>query len=1072
MKKVSNRRYLARKIVDYVLLVLLVIFLLFLWQLYRGPISVPFLKPYIVAALNPDADEAEVSVDSVNIELVRSVRPIKIIANNVLYKRNDDSVRFSTPRTSVSFSIKALMRGIIAPASLEMENPSVYIFTSYGLKEHDKASEITEKKLDYYVTQFEDFLERFSSDDNTYPESYINSIAISGGEVEFHEVDLGRKWVLSDLNYNFNRGLSDMSTDISALLNLDDTIVSVGVDIGYRAMDNKLVFQAYFGDLIPSEIINNYVDEKTRSQLYQINVPVSGRITAAVDFNEFIVNRDDLLLAVEHAVKDIGFQFEGGQGSIVFAADDQESKYDISSFVLDGHISGGLNNLEIKNADFNLGEQKVKLGFSATGLESFLLKSSQKDLKLKLTADIASLKLNDLYIYWPRYIVPDAWEWCKDGIFGGDAKNAHFEFDFGYDAKSKTFGFQDIRGSAYIEDSNLRYIETMPMVTNVYGTFSVNATSINIALDKAKSDGILLDSGQVRIYDLDKYNNYISIKLVAGSSISDALKLIDHPPLKFTSELGLKPDLLQGRAETELALDFELKNDLGYDDIKVGVKSKLYDVKIDDVVEQKSITAAELILEVDNDGLKVDGEAAWDDIPVQVAWNERFHPNKDNASSYSLKFRIDEEVGKKLGISSGVLGKPYIDGYADVEAVAKPVSGGYDIDVKANLKNAVLDYGFLGFVKPLGQNGELKTALNIRDKKLQSIPSFSMVKADFTLEGQASFDKKDRVSLIDINRIRGPKTRANAKIRFAYEPEQKIIIDVSGNSYDLSEFFERRTSSESKTKTSSDGNWEDSPNVDINIAVNTLWSNPDVAVTNFAGTAKVVKGIGIYEVHLIGNYDYNKEMTLKVDYVPKPKNEFYLTIDSNAAGNTLRFLRIYKDMHRGNLHIEAKRDADKMFIGHAKIRDFSLHNTPVLAKLLTVASFTGMVDLLTGEGMTFSHFDAPFKYKNQILYVNKARAYGNVLGITLGGAFNMGNDALSLEGMIAPAYGLNTMIGKIPLVGNLLAGKDGTVFAANYSITGTSEEPDVSLNPLSALSPNSLKEVVASVFGKEEDDEF
>ena len=306
------------------------------------------------------------------------------------------------------------------------------------------------------------------------------------------------------------------------------------------------------------------------------------------------------------------------------------------------------------------------------------------------------------------------------------------------------------------------------------------------------------------------------------------------------------------------------------------------------------------------------------------------------------------------------------------------------------------------------------------------------------------------------------------------KPKNKIVINISGNSYDLSDFFERKNSSQDKkseTDTDSDS-WEKLPNMDINIAVNTLWSNPDVAVTNFAGTAGIVNGVGISEVHLIGNYDYNKEMTLKVDYVPKPNKEFYLTIDSNAAGNTLRFLRIYKDMHGGNLHIEAKRGSDKMLIGHAKIRDFSIHNTPVLAKLLTVASFTGMVDLLTGEGMTFSHFDAPFKYKNSILYVNKARAYGNVLGISFGGAYNMSNDAISIEGMIAPAYGLNTMIGKIPLVGNLLAGKDGTVFAANYSISGTTDNADVRLNPLSALSPNSLKEAVASVFGKDEDDGF
>ena len=74
--------------------------------------------------------------------------------------------------------------------------------------------------------------------------------------------------------------------------------------------------------------------------------------------------------------------------------------------------------------------------------------------------------------------------------------------------------------------------------------------------------------------------------------------------------------------------------------------------------------------------------------------------------------------------------------------------------------------------------------------------------------------------------------------------------------------------------------------------------------------------------------------------------------------------------------------------------------------------------------------------------------------------------------MIAPAYGLNTLIGRIPLVGNLLAGRDGTVFAANYAITGTVEKPDISLNPLSVLSPNSLKDAVAKVFGDEDDGFF
>lgn len=116
MKKVSNKLYKARKIMDYTGVVFLVLLLLFIWQLYRGPVAVPFLKPYIIKALNHDDSEYQVTVDAVNLELVRSIQPIKIIANNVVYKKNNGTFIINAPKTSVSFSIRALLRGVIARA--------------------------------------------------------------------------------------------------------------------------------------------------------------------------------------------------------------------------------------------------------------------------------------------------------------------------------------------------------------------------------------------------------------------------------------------------------------------------------------------------------------------------------------------------------------------------------------------------------------------------------------------------------------------------------------------------------------------------------------------------------------------------------------------------------------------------------------------------------------------------------------------------------------------------------------------------------------------------------------------
>ena len=161
MKKLAPNTYRLRRVFDYLGVLLLVLLLMFIWQLYRGSITIPFLKPYIIKALNHDDAAYQVGLDSVNLELVRSIKPLRIIATNVTYRKNDGSISISAPKTSVSFSIKALLHGIVAPSSIDVYNPKVYLFTSYGL-DKSKKEDVTPKKLEYYLDGFNEFIERFN----------------------------------------------------------------------------------------------------------------------------------------------------------------------------------------------------------------------------------------------------------------------------------------------------------------------------------------------------------------------------------------------------------------------------------------------------------------------------------------------------------------------------------------------------------------------------------------------------------------------------------------------------------------------------------------------------------------------------------------------------------------------------------------------------------------------------------------------------------------------------------------------------------------------------------------------
>lgn len=423
-------------------------------------------------------------------------------------------------------------------------------------------------------------------------------------------------------------------------------------------LNNKLAFEFYFSDLVPNALAETFLDKNTADGFYKINLPVSGRVATVIDFNEVIKYKDDIMKSVDTAFEKIDFQFEGGRGNIMFN-EDAAYNYNIAAFLLEGAISGGLNELKISNADFDLGSQKAKIDLKVSGVKSFLLENSLKDLKVDLSAAVKEMNFDDLYNYWPRYLSDDAWSWCKDSIRGGQIQNVRFDFRFAYDDKSRNFGLADLSGSGDISDTNLNYLKEMPDITNLYGRAHFSKTNIKIDVDKGVSEGVILTGGYVNLYDLDKYNNYADIDLKLSSSVTDALRLIDNPPLGYTSEMGLKPDALQGQAETELGLKFEIKNDLTPEEVEVKVKSDLTEVRVPDAFKNKTVTADELKLEVDNQGLALSGDAKLENIPLKLSWNERF-ADKNYRSRYKLSAKFNNALKKELDFDSSRLIRPML----------------------------------------------------------------------------------------------------------------------------------------------------------------------------------------------------------------------------------------------------------------------------------------------------------------------------------------------------------------------------------------------------------------------------
>ncbi len=1043
------------KIKKYIGLFFLILTSLFLWQLYRAPIALPFLKPYIIKALNHDDANFIVTLDSVNLELVRSIKPIKIIANNVEYKTSSDTFYIKAPKVSVSFSMTALLNGVVAPSAIEVMSPNIYIFKTYGIKKEKDVSRsiINEKKIESYITSFDSFMERFNSKEKIYSESYINNITISDASLEYHEIELGKKYMFTDINYAFQRGYNDMTISFSTFLNKK---TQIGLNLEYRPTLNKLAIDLFASDFNPSKVIGP-IFETT------IDTPISGKIQTIVDINKIIEHKDNVLDATRQAISKIIFEFKGDNGVVTFA-DLEDYVYNISNISLKGDIQGGLDKLEINNARFNIDNQDIAISFNASGMKNLLLNGSKEDIKLSVNTKINSLPFDKLTKLWPKYISQEGWTWCNESLIGGFANNVDFNFNFAYDKDKKSVSFKELIGKVDVYDTSVFYLDGMPWIKNVYGVANFNNDEIKIDIEKGISDGVSLNGGYVKLYDLAKNDPAIDILLKAGGTLKNALKLISNKPLELTQDFGLNPDAVKGYADIELGLKFLLLNDIKTEDVNVTLKALAEDVFIPDVYKSYDFSAPALDLNLNNSSMNVSGAGALDSIPVDLVWTETFSETKEVNSEYNLKFHLTESLKKKLDIDFAVLTAPYIFGSPYIDANIKVLSNdNTKIDLTADLSKNTLDFAFLGIVKKKGDFAQIKTSLDMINNKISKNTPFSFSKKDFDLKGYLTFNDNTRLSKIDIFEIKGAKTDASAKIDINYDNKKPFYnINITGNSYNLTDFFKKGDEIDYKVdEDNQEEDWlEDTNDTDIFISVRSLWTIKDFPINEFTGSAKMRNGVGIEDMHIIGYFDNMQKSQIKLDYEPRENEEFVLDIDSTNAGATLKVLGIYDNMKGGILKIQAKRNKDKVLIGHAKIRNTNIHNTPVLAKLLSVASLSGLVNMLTGEGIAFSHIDIPFDYTKKILTLKKAKANGNTMIITSNGTINRKIDKLDINGVIAPLGGLDSLLGQIPLLGSLLKGKDGTVFAANYSITGTADKPDVDINPFSALSPSSLKDLV------------
>jgi hypothetical protein len=139
-----------------------------------------------------------------------------------------------------------------------------------------------------------------------------------------------------------------------------------------------------------------------------------------------------------------------------------------------------------------------------------------------------------------------------------------------------------------------------------------------------------------------------------------------------------------------------------------------------------------------------------------------------------------------------------------------------------------------------------------------------------------------------------------------------------------------------------------------------------------------------------------------------------------------------------------------------------------MGKILNALSMSGIRQALAGEGITFDRVHGDIVWHDKIATITSAEASNGALGVTIDGRLGIEPHFIDGRGTVIPAYTVNRLIGRIPLIGGLFNEGQGFL-AGHFRVSGRLSDPEITAQPLKSITPSILARFKRLFAGGEED---
>jgi hypothetical protein len=1004
------------------------------YRLSQGPISLSFLTPTIQEALGRVVgSNLTIGLEDTALVWDGRAETLTIHLSNV-HMSGPDGRRVATlPEATVSFAGAPLLLGRVAVSGVRVIRPHLRLLrTAMGtmaLGFGDESDADTAALLDRAIGGTLDAPGGGDVTADLAGGGYLRRIEIVGGDLNFEDKELGMSWRAPQVDLLIERTATGVTGSVHGPVLVGSQTAEIRLNGVYRSADGMVlgtakwagIRPAYFARILPS-----------LAPLSRLQLMTGGT--------------SEFSYAVDRGLTSLSFDLSGGVGALD-ASPWIANATKVNSVALKGKLSDGMESLAIDDLRIDLGGPKLAVSAKVTALSTAP--------RIEFAGHLDDMPVDTAKTLWPAGMAPNARAWIVSNLSGGMLRQADFKAALstpvsGAAHVSSQPDLESMSGKFRGDGVAVHYFGSLPSARGVVVDATFDKDSLSMEIKSATVAGIDVKGGSVGISGFSSTEQTATIKLDVASTVREALKLIDSKPLGYASALGFDPDRAQGDSTVAIEVAFPLTKSLRLSQLKLHAHAKTTGLAVPKAAFGLDLSDGALDFDVDPHGMVVEGKANLAKIPIELKWRENFAAAPFR-SRYEVKATLDAAGRKIVGLDDPALQSPVLDGAIPVNVNATFYeSGRGDVDIDADLRPATLHLPSLNWSKAPGVPGTAKAKLKVNAGGIAAVDSFEVTATDMELKGDIAFDAGNRPRRVTVATAKWGHSDFRSIITF--KPDGEIHIDVSGASFDASELL---NGGDSGGKQLDEGQ---KLSVDVR-KLGRVWLSGDGSMLNV--DASMIHASGQWNsIHVNATVGQGKSFLVEVrPATERSRRTLHVTCDD--AGAAFGAFGILKTLRGGTLAIDGTyldSQPKKPLEGQLALTNFRVVKAPLLARVLTIASLTGAGDVLSGDGIHFKRGEAHFTLADDIVTLKEARASGTEIGITAKGQIDISNDRLALEGTIVPAYAINSALGDIPVIGPLFTGeKGGGLFGFNYSVSGPAGNPDVGVNPLSALTPGFLR---------------